>query len=1373
MDLDLLVVAPEDSAEAAALTAVPGLAVQRCATLDAATRQLATQPVDVILLLPPVDVMAVQDWLRQLREAHPRITVAALADESLTPLLRSSVALLPPDRAAWERLLTLWRAPSDWPQQLGPFFLDLASMLFTEFDLDSLLQRIVEQAVQLIPTAEAGSLLLLEGEGFTFKGLVGYSSHLKEVHLPADHYFVPALARGEVVRVHEISHQDRELLPADVGAALREHGRTQEIFETLAAPFVVNGQLLGYLTVDTFGRRVFDEAAEEVLRLFASLASIAIYNARLFQAERRARLLSEALRDVSATLTGTLDTTEILNRLLEALFTLIPACDAADILIVKGDAVCFQHRRARPHFNIESPSQDFCMPLEAVANLSEAATERRPVFVHDTHTYPQWYAAEVSAWIRSNLTVPVFVEDQLTAFLCVLSAAPHVFVAQDGEIMAALAPMAAAAWRNAQFFEHERQARAFAETLQGIGTLLTQTLSEEQIIATVAEQIPRLISCEGLLISLIQEGNLVISPYVQGVSPHNERLLRAGVPLDTFPIWQQVSNEGVGLLIANTALEPRWKDLGEPGEYSVLIAPLQTRRSVVGFLTVLVRRAGAYHQEHLRALQSLADLLVVALSNARLYAHTQRRAEDLEALRRLAVEIGTLQDPAAIVQGAVNLAREMSGAAGASFSRYQLELGALVQMESAGIVAPFRGYQVLPGIGAGGRAWQQQKIISVPNYAQWEERVDYPIAPHIHALISLPVTWQDERIGVLTILLQEANRTFSHNQIRVLQLMAQQLAASLYRANLYQALRRDRDRLAALAAIDQQIIALQDNASEILPLILDYAMKLLMVPKGLILLMREVVSGQTHAFCSQGITDAADAEQLLVANWPLERARHLESGSQGYLAYADVEGMDVKAVHWALQQGVRAVLNCPLWLQGELTGVLVLFDTQPRRWDAEVIELVQMLARQTSIALEKVLLTQELRLSLSEAQVLNQVLQLVNTTLDPKEILRLTCQTVRQALQVPVAVASLLRAYAPTEPAAAPAQRYTWILQEPAVNRQALLQAQLAEPHTLVVNDLAQELPELAAQLPPPPVGGLLVVPLLARGELIGVLSAESPEPRTFTQREIVLLESIAVAMTPALENARLYQEAQEARLRTEEAYHHLQKLDNLKSQFVQNVSHELRTPLAIVKGYVDLALDDSFGFSMDPQLAQAMGAIQTHTNHLVELVEAITSLEDVEMEGLQLRPQPLLPVILTALQAVRQKALRHTLRLHIDLPAQLPVVNLDPQRLGQAFGHLLDNAVKFNKPGGDIWVRGWTKNGKVWVQIADSGIGLREKELAQLFQRFYQVDGTSSRKYGGMGLGLSIVKEVVERHGGRVRAESPGLDQGSAFTVVLPEYRE
>jgi len=415
----------------------------------------------------------------------------------------------------------------------------------------------------------------------------------------------------------------------------------------------------------------------------------------------------------------------------------------------------------------------------------------------------------------------------------------------------------------------------------------------------------------------------------------------------------------------------------------------------------------------------------------------------------------------------------------------------------------------------------------------------------------------------------------------------------------------------------------------------------------------------------------------------------------------------------------------------------------------------------------------EANFDLKDATILSQALISTNTQLSPQKVLSATCRHIRQALNVSLVVAGLLEGdqliivgedHEPVYPSAIDDVVY--------LPRTPFLQYALMTQRTLAFSDVQTDIPRLVDYLHRAKACGLLITPLVAHDKVIGMVSVENDEPRTFTRREIELVKLIATAAAPALENVQLFQEVQTAHRRTEEALAHLQRLDALKTQFIQNVSHELRTSLAIVRGYIDLTLDNAFGDEMEPVLKQAFQTIRTHIHHLNTLVEAITVLEDAETQRLSPIPQPVQPVVRMALHAISPLASEQQIKIITDLPDALPNVTIDAHYILCALSQLLDNTIKFNRKPGRMWVKAEVNADEIWLRVKDEGIGIPAVELPHIFERFYQIDGTTSRKYGGMGLGLAIVKEVVAAHQGHVWAESQGERQGTTLTIALPIHK-
>ncbi len=230
-----------------------------------------------------------------------------------------------------------------------------------------------------------------------------------------------------------------------------------------------------------------------------------------------------------------------------------------------------------------------------------------------------------------------------------------------------------------------------------------------------------------------------------------------------------------------------------------------------------------------------------------------------------------------------------------------------------------------------------------------------------------------------------------------------------------------------------------------------------------------------------------------------------------------------------------------------------------------------------------------------------------------------------------------------------------------------------------------------------------------------------------------------------------------------------LERLERVRKDFVANVSHELRTPLTAIRGYAETLLDGALD---DPEHRRRfVEIIQSHAIRLNNIASDLLTLSELESGRPPLAPGKLsvLGTLEAAMRTVESEAAMRHVHLGWGTVEDLQVMG-NKIKLEQAFVNLLDNSVKFNRGGGEVWVEAnRIPGGKVAITIADSGIGIPSEDLPRIFERFYRVDKARSREVGGTGLGLSIVKHVIEQMMGTVSVESQ-LGRGSRFTVVLPE---
>jgi PAS domain S-box-containing protein len=289
-----------------------------------------------------------------------------------------------------------------------------------------------------------------------------------------------------------------------------------------------------------------------------------------------------------------------------------------------------------------------------------------------------------------------------------------------------------------------------------------------------------------------------------------------------------------------------------------------------------------------------------------------------------------------------------------------------------------------------------------------------------------------------------------------------------------------------------------------------------------------------------------------------------------------------------------------------------------------------------------------------------------------------------------------------------------------------------------------------------------MILPLVARGRTHGLITLVIAESgRHYDKTDLALAEDLAQRAAFAVDNARLYREAQRARAEAEHA-------NRAKDEFLATVSHELRTPLNAIIGWAHMLRHNKFD---EATTERAMETIERNSRAQARLIEDILDVSRIITGKLRLDVQPieLIPVVEAAIDAVRPAADAKEIRLQTILDPRAGPISGDPGRLQQVVWNLMSNAVKFTSRGGRIQIRLERVNSHVEIIVSDTGQGISAELLPYIFERFRQGDSSSTRIHGGLGLGLAIVRHLVELHGGTVHASSMGDGEGATFTVKLP----
>ncbi|BAZ52374.1 adenylate cyclase carrying two-component hybrid sensor and regulator domains [Nostoc sp. NIES-4103] len=477
-------------------------------------------------------------------------------------------------------------------------------------------------------------------------------------------------------------------------------------------------------------------------------------------------------------------------------------------------------------------------------------------------------------------------------------------------------------------------------------------------------------------------------------------------------------------------------------------------------------------------------------------------------------------------------------------------------------------------------------------------------------------------------------------------------------------------------------------------------------------------------------------------------------------------------------------LVVPLICQQELMAVLALHQcSQPRFWSKDEVQLVLMVADQAALALSQAYAYEQVRALAKREGLINTITTAIRSSLDPQDIFAAITSQLGQALQVDGCVLSLWTeedefvdcvalydSSQNSENSQPLGQGKNLIVSHNSViqqlpNSQAPIQENpilkeiLRTQEPVVINDINTQ-PSAIQGLDLPwknPARSLMVVPLLADGKCIGSITLrEGNKARRWVSSDIELAKAVAAQAAIAVQQSRLYH-------KTREQAERLLQLDKQKTEFFQNISHEFRTPITLIQGPLESAVGAGEGLSY----AQSAIALR-NSRRLLRLVNQLLDLQRLDAGRMQpnFRPSDLVEFVSQIVDSFRPYCEKKGLHLVTDF-SECPTVYLDMEKFDKVVYNLLSNAMKFTAEGGTITVKLLSQGNHCILQVQDTGIGIVTEQIPYLFERFRQAEGSENRSYEGSGLGLALVKELVELHGGKVSVESV-YGQGTTFTLSL-----
>jgi PAS domain S-box-containing protein len=798
---------------------------------------------------------------------------------------------------------------------------------------------------------------------------------------------------------------------------------------------------------------------------------------------------------------------------------------------------------------------------------------------------------------------------------------------------------------------------------------------------------------------------------------------------------------------------------------SWLGVPLMARERTIGAIALFNETPYAYDEQHLRLLYAIADQAAMAIDNARLYEEQRRRAIQLETIREASQRIVSILDLDDLLNQVVALIHSQFGYDHVRIFLVVDDKGMNLEFRAGtgqasqellrqGMRVPIDESSFVGWVAATGESILCNDVTTDPRYRFHE------LLAETKAEISVPLRIGEWVLGTLDVQ-SERKDAFDRSDLFILQSLADLVAVAIETAHLFHDRERRIQELTTLNKIGETILSSLDM-DETLTAIMRLVNATFQVEAGSLLLVEDnrLVFRVTLSPHAEIIKQHSLAIGQGIAGWVAQHGHPLLAPD----ARADPRwypGVDADS-----DFETKSILCVPMKAARETIGVIqILNPLDGRQFTKDDLHLLESIATSAVIALQNARLYQQTQQRLEEVSTLYTLADQMTSSLELPVVLDAIVNILRSVLDCRGSHIFLLDEETQQLEIKASAgmtlegRESTRMHIGEGVSGQVM---ELAQP--IYVPDTRRE-PDL--RYFDQKVRSLLVVPLITKDRVIGTLSVDDFKVDAFSTDHGRLLTIAAAQAAVAIENARLFAGLRERAKKLEEAYAELQEADRKKDEFVQNVSHELRTPLTFIKAYVELFLEGTLGPISEAQ-RRSMEIVIQRTHAITRLVNDILTLQLLEQEAMRMAPVAVDELVRSAVQGAEAIAVQAGLTVRAEVAESLPLIYGDRGRLTQVLDNLLGNAIKFSPNGGRIMVRAYPVHKAVRVEVTDQGIGIPTDELDKIFERFYQVDGSSKRRFSGTGLGLAIVQRIVEGHNGKIWVESE-MGKGSTFSFTVP----
>jgi len=666
------------------------------------------------------------------------------------------------------------------------------------------------------------------------------------------------------------------------------------------------------------------------------------------------------------------------------------------------------------------------------------------------------------------------------------------------------------------------------------------------------------------------------------------------------------------------------------------------------------------------------------------------------------------------------------------------------------------------------RTMHTADLLNDPDYTP----LDFQRRENVRTVLSVPMIRNQDLVGVISLWRREV-KPFTEKQIALVQTFADQAAIAIENARLFN---ETKESLEQQTATGEILRVMSGSPSDVQPV------------------FEAIVRSGIRLFEGAGVTvsRAEDGEVRLmaIAERDPERARRWRDRfpfplTREYMHgvaildcrmvdMPDVEQMDESFAAGKRNfaaSGYRAMTVVPMVKDGAAIGTIAVVRDAPGPLSSKQIALLKTFADQAVIAIENVRLFNETKESLEQQKASGEVLSVISSSIsDTAPVFDKILESCERLFAGRIVGLNLVREDGMLHLGAyhgAHREEFERIFPLPVTPESgsglSIVERRVVHyPNT----ERGDEVPAKTRQgCKAIGIKSVIFAPMLWEGRGMGAIFIGRDHVSSFSEKEIALLETFAGQAVIAIENVRLFNEIQEKGRQLEIANKH-------KSEFLANMSHELRTPLNAIIGFTRIVMRRSQE-RLEPKQYENLEKILASGQNLLALINAILDLSKVEAGRVEVNAAdtPLAPVLEHCLRTVEPLIKADAVSLVKEFDGGLPHMYVDEEKLRQIVINLLSNAAKFTERG-SIRVRAHADNGSVDIAVADTGIGIAADKIDLIFDEFEQADASSTRVYGGTGLGLTIARRLARLMGGDIRAEStPG--SGSTFTLTLPARYE